>query len=170
MVVGRLSSRRHRAELRQGTLYEERILAVAGRHHPLAGREALSLEDLLGHGWILPPVETTLRRQIDEVFVEAGLGAPPVCVESVSYLTNRKLLQDNALIALMPSAGRREDVTLGRIAAAGLGRAGGPWSGRRDPARRAAPCLRPRNAFLELLRTEAGAIRAERNGDRERQL
>jgi len=169
MVVGRLSSRRHRAELRQETLYEERILAVAGRHHPLAGREALSLEDLLGHGWILPPVETTLRRQIDEVFVEAGLGAPPVCVESVSYLTNRKLLQDNALIALMPAQVVEEDVTLGRIAALDwvvpVGR--GPVG----VTLRAGGALSPAaNAFLELLRTEAGAIRAERNGDRERQL
>ena len=87
----------------------------------------------------------------------------------MSYLTNRKLLQDNALIALMPAQVVEEDVTLGRIAALDwvvpVGR--GPVG----VTLRAGGALSPAaNAFLELLRTEAGAIRAERNGDRERQL
>jgi DNA-binding transcriptional LysR family regulator len=164
MVVGRLSSRRHRADLRQEVLYEERVIAVAGPSHPLAGRSGLSLGDLMDHGWILPPVETTLRRQIDEVFVEAGLGQPPLRVESVSYLTNRMLLQANALIALMPAEVAEEDVAHGRIApldwTVPVGR--GPVG----VSLRDTGALTPAaEAFLHQLRAEAARLRAEKPGD-----
>jgi DNA-binding transcriptional LysR family regulator len=50
------------------------------------------------------------------VFVEAGLGAPRVCVESVSFLTNRALLQGGDLIALMPLHVAEEEAMAGRVA------------------------------------------------------
>lgn len=116
MVLGRLPSQRHRAELRQVKLYEERIVLVAGSGHPLVGRTQLALPDLMAHGWILPPPETTLRRQIDQVFLREGQGGPQVRVESVSYLTNRALLQANRLIGLMPAHVAGQDIALGRLA------------------------------------------------------
>lgn len=117
MVLGRLPSQRHREDLRQQVLYTERILAVAGPGHPLAGRAGLTLADLMAQGWILPPPETTLRRQIDGFFAEAGQPGPQVRVESVSYLTNRALLQGDRLIGLMPAHVAADDIAAGRLAA-----------------------------------------------------
>lgn len=162
MVVGRLSSRRHRAELVQHALYEERILAVAGPGHPLAERRGLTLADALGHKWILPPPQTTLRRQIDEAFLEAGLGVPPARVESVSYLTNRMLLRSDELIALMPSDVAREDIAAGRLRVLDLdlpvGR--GPVGVTLRDGAMPSPAS---EAFLRCLETEAQHICAGKN-------
>ncbi len=104
MVVGRLPYHRHRKGLSQTALIEDDVVLVVGRNHPLAGRADLSFDDLRPFGWILPPPDTTLRRQIDEVFVEAAQYQPPNVVESVNYLTNRTLLGAGALIGVAPRA------------------------------------------------------------------
>lgn len=102
MVVGRLPTHRHRSDLDQITLYDERIVAVARRGHPMAGRSALTHAELGGFRWILPPQETTLRRQLDQHFAAHADAAPRRVVESVSYLTNRALLLSSDMIAVLP--------------------------------------------------------------------
>lgn len=102
LVVGRLPTHRHRRDLHQVPLVEEDINLIVGRSHPLAGLTRLTFDDLRPYGWILPPAETTLRRQMDEAFVEAGQYQPPVVVESVNYLTNRALLGQGKLIGVAP--------------------------------------------------------------------
>ncbi|HID67093.1 MAG TPA: LysR family transcriptional regulator [Roseibacterium sp.] len=102
MVVGRLPTHRHRRDLQQVPLAQEEINLIVGRSHPLAGVPNLQFDDLRPFGWILPPAETTLRRQIDEVFVDAAQYQPPVVVESVNYLTNRALLGQGKLIGVAP--------------------------------------------------------------------
>ncbi|WJY22949.1 LysR substrate-binding domain-containing protein [Fontisubflavum oceani] len=117
MVVGRLPSQRHRQELEQIVLFEEHILAVVGPDHPLARRADLRFSDLEAFGWILPPAQTTLRRQIDQFFVGQDLYVPPMMVESISYLTNRTLIQNNELIGFMPAHVAEQDIALGLLAA-----------------------------------------------------
>ena len=116
MVVGRLPTHRHRRDLHQIPLVEEDIDLIVGPSHPLAGRTGLRFDDLRPYGWILPPPETTLRRQMDEVFVEADSYHPPIVVESVNYLTNRALLGQGQLIGVAPRQGVTLDVTLGALA------------------------------------------------------
>ncbi len=112
LVVGRLPHHRHRKGLVQVPLIHEDVVLVVGPDHPLAGRAGLSFDDLRPFGWILPPPETTLRRQIDEVFVEAAQYEPPKVVESVNYLSNRALLSSGALIGLVPRTVAALDLTL----------------------------------------------------------
>ncbi len=111
MVVGRLPSHRHRDKIRQEKLFEDRILAVVGTQHPLANRTAISFAQTKPFGWIVPPLETTLRRQVDHYFVGQQQYVPPVTIESVSYLTNRALLQLRNLIGLMPAEVVLQDIT-----------------------------------------------------------
>ncbi len=102
MIVGRLPAYRARAKLVQETLFDERILAVVGKQHPLAGKKSVTFRQIRPFGWILPPPETTLRRQIDQYFVGQKQYAPPHVLESVSYLANRALFQKLDLVGLMP--------------------------------------------------------------------
>lgn len=102
MVVGRLPVQRHRSDLGQMRLLDDPVVAVVRQGHPLLGR-ALNFDDLRGYGWILPPVETTLRRQIDQYFIAEGQYVPPHVVESVSYLTNRALLSGSDMICALPA-------------------------------------------------------------------
>jgi len=102
LVVGRLPTHRHRSDLDQMRLYDEEIVACVRAGHPLAGRSRVSLADMAGFGWILPPAETTLRRQLDQHFASRPEVSPKRVVESVSYLTNRALMAQSDLISVMP--------------------------------------------------------------------
>lgn len=116
LVVGRLPTHRYRGDLDQMTLYEERIVAIVRAGHPLAAQPAVSAEDLAGYGWILPPAETTLRRQLDQHFDRWSDTAPKRVVESVSYLTNRALVLASDLISVVPSHVARADLDSGGFA------------------------------------------------------
>ncbi|MEX0276193.1 MAG: LysR substrate-binding domain-containing protein [Ruegeria sp.] len=115
MVVGRLPSHRHRDKIRQEKLFEDRIVAVVGKQHPLVDVPDLSFAQTKPFGWILPPLETTLRRQADHFFVGQQQYVPPVTIESVSYLANRALLQTRDLIGLMPDEVVSQDIRNGHL-------------------------------------------------------
>ncbi len=118
LIVGRLPTHRHRMELMQIPLFQEKIQLVAGKNHPLANKNGITFDDLKGFGWILPPNETSLRRQLDQYFIDNQQYHPPVAIESVSYLTNRALLAGSGqLISLMPSHLVAQDVSLGLLEA-----------------------------------------------------
>lgn len=117
MVVGRLPGYRHRGRIVQEKLYDERVLAVTGPGHPLAGQGGMSFGRLKPYGWILPPVETTLRRQVDQFFVQQGPYVPPTVIESVSYLANRALLGARDLIGVMPAHVAAADIAGGGLVA-----------------------------------------------------
>ena len=115
MVVGRLSEFRHRAGVDQEPLYSEEVVILARPDHPLARNEPLDLADLQEADWILPPPETTLRRQLEKAFFDAGLDPPRCAVQSVSILTNRQLLYGTDLIGAWPRGVAADDLAQGRL-------------------------------------------------------
>lgn len=102
MIIGRLAEYRYRDAFTQEVLYREEIVTVGRKNHPLAKRKKLSLDKLTQNDWILPPTQTTLRRQIDKMFFDHGLVSPSNPVECVSYLTNRALLLETDMIGVFP--------------------------------------------------------------------
>lgn len=115
MIVGRLPAYRARAKLIQETLFDEKVVAVVGKRHPLAEQSSVQFDELKPFGWILPPPETTLRRQIDQYFVSEDQYIPPTVLESVSYLTNRTLFQQTDLVGLMPEHVVEHDIREGLL-------------------------------------------------------
>jgi molybdate transport repressor ModE-like protein len=115
MVVGRLPSHRHREKIQQEKLFEDHVLAVVGAQHPLASKTGVNFAQTRPFGWILPPLETTLRRQVDHFFVGQQQYVPSVSIESVSYLTNRALLNARDLIGLMPAEVVTDDIRHGHL-------------------------------------------------------
>ncbi len=115
MIVGRLPAYRARAKLVQEKLFDDRVVAVVGKQHPLAGRKKVRFEQVKPYGWILPPLETTLRRQVDQYFVSQKQYVPPTVLESVSYLTNRSLFQTQDLVGLMPEHVVSYDIEIGSL-------------------------------------------------------
>ncbi len=116
LVVGRLPIHRYRNELAQEKLYDERSVAVCRADHPLHQKKRVSLDELLKLGWILPPPETTLRRQLDTLFMDKGKGHPAQIVESVSYLSNRELLTSSDMVGVFPEHVIDRDVSAGILA------------------------------------------------------
>ncbi|MCK0150149.1 LysR family transcriptional regulator [Marivita sp. S6314] len=157
MIVGRLPSHRHRAKIEQEKFFDERVMVVAGNQHPLAKRASISFEQLKPFGWILPPAETTLRRQTDQFFVKQGQYLPKTVIESVSYLANRSLLRSHDLIGLLPAHVAALDIEAGLLTAIDWDV---PFGGRPvGVSYRGDNSLSPAGtAFLQALREEAAAI------------
>lgn len=117
MVLGRLPEFRAREGLRQDYLMEDFAQIVTRSNHPLAGQGNLTLADLHSQDWILPATTTTLRRQIDKAFRNENLEPPAHSVETVSFLTSRRLLQLTDYIAVWPIQLVRQELATGTIAA-----------------------------------------------------
>jgi DNA-binding transcriptional LysR family regulator len=115
LVVGRLPEFRQREGVVQEALLHDGASVVVRTGHPLARRRNLKLADLAKFPWILPRMETTLRRQIDKDFRDAGLEPPAHAIESVSLLTNRRLLLDGDYVSVWPRQVAREDHEQRRI-------------------------------------------------------
>jgi DNA-binding transcriptional LysR family regulator len=115
-VVGRLSEFRFRDEIVQEPLLHEEASVVARVGHPLARRRQLRIAALAEYEWILPPPETTLRRQVDKAFHDEGLEPPRAAVQSVSLLTNRALLLATDMIGVWPRQVVLDDVNRGVLA------------------------------------------------------
>ena len=113
--MGVLPSHRHRDKIRQEKLCDDHILAVVGPNHPLAGNAGVNFAQTKPFGWILPPLETTLRRQVDHFFIGQQQYMPATSIESVSYLINRTLLQSRNLIGLMPAEVVAQDIQNGHL-------------------------------------------------------
>ncbi|WP_311201706.1 LysR substrate-binding domain-containing protein [Sulfitobacter sp. S190] len=116
MVVGRLPVHRHREEIEHERLIDDDVALMARAGHPLTGKPTPTMSDLLAYGWILPPIETTLRRQIDQLFSRQGGASPRSSVESASYLTNRELLKNTDLLAVMPRQVAHSSMNRGALA------------------------------------------------------
>lgn len=102
IVLGRLPDYREREGLAQEVLYLEPIAIVAREGHPLAGKKIVTLSDLVSQAWVMPPMQTSLRRQIEVAFLREDLEPPADVIESVSILTNHTLLIETDMIAAMP--------------------------------------------------------------------
>ncbi|NKS53472.1 LysR family transcriptional regulator [Rhodococcus hoagii] len=111
LIVGRLTSPTDEMAVRR-TLYAESVELVTRRGHPLAGRSGIELDDLTQYPWILPGVETALRRELEEFFARNSLALPENRVEATSFLTVRQLLIETDMVAVLPSLIPRDDVRL----------------------------------------------------------
>lgn len=102
IVVGRLPEFREREGISQDVIYDEPIAIVARKNHPLLGENNLGFAKLKEFDWILPPTSTSLRRQIESEFRNESLEPPRESIESISILTNFKLLRETDMLAAMP--------------------------------------------------------------------
>jgi LysR family cyn operon transcriptional activator len=76
-----------REDIETEPLFDERMLFVASRSHPLAGRRTVALKALEGLPLALQPRSYSTRRLIDEAFRAAGVEATvPVEMESIESL------------------------------------------------------------------------------------
>jgi DNA-binding transcriptional LysR family regulator len=116
LVVGRASSDVASEGLRFEAFYDEPMCVVARVGHPLGKRRMLKLAALSHEQWILPTPEAAYRRRLDAAFRQVGVEPPRQIVESLSILTNRMLVQETDMLAVMPSKVAQHYVNLGLIA------------------------------------------------------
>lgn len=146
LVVGRLPPRRRPADLAEAVLGADRAQLVVRADHALGQLSSLTLAALQDRTWILPPPDTSLRRQLDAAFHEAGLEPPVPMIESLSFLSNRALLLAGDYVTVWPQQlalieARRGQVVILPVELPATDRPLGLWWRADDPLSPAAQAL-----------------------------
>ncbi|MGA7537685.1 MAG: LysR family transcriptional regulator [Steroidobacteraceae bacterium] len=102
IVVGRLPAFTNSNDLNQEILLFDAACIVVRREHPLVRSPDLHLPDLLKWDWILPPLETRLRSDIEKSFRDEDLTPPIPAVESVCFPVNQALLLTTNCVSVWP--------------------------------------------------------------------
>jgi DNA-binding transcriptional LysR family regulator len=102
MLVARVLDSHGADALSFEPLADERHAVIAGRHHPLAGKRNLRLEDLVDQPWILPAPGSLVRDELVSVFLERGLPLPNNVVQTSSLPVINSLLRTTNMIAPLP--------------------------------------------------------------------
>ena len=92
---------RHGARLRTQLLLEDPMLVALPAEHPLAGKPALSLDDLGDQDWVQTSATSPCARHVVRSCVAAGF-EPKVTFESDDYETVQGLVAAGVGVALIP--------------------------------------------------------------------
>lgn len=101
ILVARLFAQHDKTALRFEALAEEPVVAVVRPGHPLLSVDGLTLRDLSGWGWIVPPEGSVLRHRFDLMFREEGLDAPVNLIETAALLFVTKMIAQGDMIGLL---------------------------------------------------------------------
>lgn len=83
--------------------------------HPLAGRKALSAEDILRHSFVLPPRGSVTREALDTVFMQTAGRVPQGSVETASYSMIKYLVLHAQLICFRSASTFDSDAPMRRV-------------------------------------------------------
>lgn len=109
VVLGALRAASGRDDLAHEAVFEDQLMIIMRRAHPLANGRRLTITELREFPWILPGESTPLRGFWAELFASGRDALPHVPVECGSVLTVREiLLQTDALTLLSPDQVRVE--------------------------------------------------------------
>ena len=89
------------AALEATPLYDDVLHVVADVAHPLQRRRSLQLADLVDQPWLLPPPDTRMRMELEQVVRRAGLPALNVRVEvAATGLNTLRLVTGTPMLTL----------------------------------------------------------------------
>lgn len=100
-VIGRLHGQALGPEFQSEALYEEPVLAVVRRGHPLLKKQRLTLADAAAYPWILPLPGMPMRVRLEAEFAAANARLPVEQVESVSLMINETLLLASDMVSVV---------------------------------------------------------------------
>jgi DNA-binding transcriptional LysR family regulator len=85
------------------TLYNEALVVIAPKGHPMASRGSISWRDLAREQWILPPPRTPMEISIRNAFLSEGVAPPIPRILSSAPYTNVRLVSAGLGISAVPS-------------------------------------------------------------------
>ncbi len=82
-------------------LFDDEMVVVVRRGHPLTRRRTLSLSDLDGAGWVAPFRRVRVPNTVEKVMMQAGLRLPEDAIEASSVAMVRGLLMESDRISAL---------------------------------------------------------------------
>jgi DNA-binding transcriptional LysR family regulator len=122
LVVGRIQPIASLPGVDVEALHDDSVRVVASVDHRLGGRAGSSavnqvsgLSCLVDEPWVLPPVETSLRNQVDAAFVRCTGRVPADVVECVAPMPTRRMVIEGRRLAVVPAAVFVDDLERGDL-------------------------------------------------------
>jgi len=104
VIIGALSATALQSGFAWETLLPDSVQLVVRRGHPLLQRKKPRWRDTQAHPWILPPVDSVMRRALDEAFAAQGLPAPRPAVEANSSLRVQLLMGERDYVSILAAS------------------------------------------------------------------
>lgn len=115
VVVGRMTEAREIHDLGFEHLYYERLQLVVRRQHPLLREPALTADTLNAYPWVVPPVQTTLRHQVDSFCVRHAITLPIQRIETLSLALGYRYTLSGDAIWVAPEEAVRSALQQGEL-------------------------------------------------------
>ncbi len=109
-LIGALRDPAPIGDVEQTVLFHDTVVIVAGRHHPLAGRRNIALEELAAFPWVVSLPDTPIRRHFDALFENCLSGPPASIVESGSLILMRELLDRTEHLGFISGGQARAEI------------------------------------------------------------
>jgi DNA-binding transcriptional LysR family regulator len=102
LVISRLADFVNDEDLNVDTLFHDELAVICGKHNRWARRRRVSLADLVGEPWVLPPASGFLTKIIKAAFDEEGLDVPRATVTTHSTYALSVLVANGPFLAMHP--------------------------------------------------------------------
>ena len=113
VIVGALREPAPIGDIVQEPLFGDHLTILAGNHHPLAGRNDVTLDELRACAWVVPRQGTPARDRFDAVFADGGL--PESIIEAGSILLMREVLGISDHLGCISSAQAEAELSRGLV-------------------------------------------------------
>lgn len=101
-------------DLVEVTMARDPFGLIVGRAHD-ALPESVSLRDLSALPWVLPAAQGAFRRQVDALFLNAGVPVPQNVIRCDSLLTTQAIVRESDRITVLPRTVARTELTIGTL-------------------------------------------------------
>jgi len=104
------------ADLAERTLSRDPFALIVGAAHPLPDAP-ISLRQTQSLRWVLPEAQGGFRRQLDALFLSAGVGIPRDVVRCDSLLTTKAIVRDGQRVTILPIRVAASELAAGTLRA-----------------------------------------------------
>jgi DNA-binding transcriptional LysR family regulator len=110
------------ADITEYTFSRDPFALVVGRANDSLPQK-MSLKDTIGMRWVLPEAQGAFRRQVDALFVDAGVPAPRDVVRCDSLLTTKAIVRGGSRVTILPMQVAAAELSIGVLRAVSLAEA-----------------------------------------------
>jgi len=162
LALGRLTNPLQHNDFSFEPLARETLVLVVRAVHPVAGRGAVSLRELMEWPWVAQPVTSPARILFEEELARAGLGTPANLTECASIFATLQLLENYDAVAMLPESVVRDHVR-GKLLVALPVEIGKSLAGFGILTRKEEALAEPAQRFVDLLRVYSHRLATEDN-------
>lgn len=110
------------ADLVEVTASRDSFSLIVGRRHDALG-DALSLRDVAELPWVLPEAQGAFRRQVDALFLAAGVPVPQNVIRCDSLLTTKAIVRHSDRVTVLPRTVAAAELSIGVLRAIAIAEA-----------------------------------------------